>query len=201
MDLSHLEFPVQILHAGPHLIVRKSPVPRDDLHDAEVRNFLGEALVDVQVEVFTVENTVVDGDVAPFVAHVDNPLVVATHHKPIRAARNVPARDPSIVISHACALSMVAMEEIGMTSLENAAHSPSFNIAGDGTNREVRLHDFAEVISGIAVAGEVPNRPSRPVSSLDLSGNAALRHATLPGAHRALPNWIGIVALEPSNHG
>ena len=141
-----------------------------------------------------------DGDVALFVAHVDNPLIVATHHKPIGVARNVPGCDPSAVMSHACAVTMVAMEEVGMDVLENAAHSPSLNIAGDGTNREVRLHDLAEVISGIAVAGEVPNRFRSPISSLDLSGNAALRHATLPGAHRALPNWIGIVALEPSNH-
>ena len=143
-----------------------------------------------------------DGDVATFVAHVDNPLVVATHHKPIGVARNVRGRDPSVVVSHACAVTMVAMKEIGrMTSLENAAHSPSVNIAGDGTNREVRLHDLAEIVSAVRVAGEVCHRSCSPVSRLDLSGNAALRHATLPAADRALPDRTGILTLEPSHHG
>ena len=36
MHLSHLELPVQVLHAGPHLVFRERPVPRDDLHDTEV---------------------------------------------------------------------------------------------------------------------------------------------------------------------
>ena len=142
-----------------------------------------------------------DGDVALFVAHVDNPLIVATHHKPIGVARNVPGCDPSAVMSHACAVTMVAMEEVGMDVLENAAHSPSLNIAGDGTNREVRLHDLAEVISGIAVASEVPNRFRSPISSLDLSGDAAFGDSSLPAAHRAPPSWTGIFALEPGHHG
>ena len=201
---SHLEFPVQILHAGPHLVVRKSSVPRDDLHDSEVRGFPSEALIDVQVEVCIVEMTVADGDVAPFVAHVDNPLIVATHHKPIGISRrNFIGRDPSVVVSHTYSLTMVAMEEVGnMTRLKNAAHyAPCIKIARDGTNREVRLHDLAEVISGGGEACEVPHRSCSSVSSLDLSGDAALRHATLPATHRALPNWISVLALEPSHHG
>ena len=36
MHPSHLELPVQVLHAGPHLVFRERPVPRDDLHDTEV---------------------------------------------------------------------------------------------------------------------------------------------------------------------
>ena len=145
-----------------------------------------------------------DGDVAPFVAHVDNPLIVATHHKPIGISRrNFIGRDPSVVVSHTYSLTMVAMEEVGnMTRLKNAAHyAPCIKIARDGTNREVWLHDLAEVISGGGEACEVPHRSCSSISSLDLSGDAALRYATLPATHRALPNWISVLALEPSHHG
>ena len=122
MRASH-ELPVQILHAGPHLVFGECSVPRDDLHDGEVRGLIGEALIDVQVEVCIVEMTVADGDVLRILANVDNPLVVATHYNPIGTSRtSCMVRDPGVVMSHTCLTTPMAMEEIRMDVLENAAH-------------------------------------------------------------------------------
>ena len=202
---SLLELPIQVLHAGPHLVFREGPPPRNDLHDTEVRDFTEEALIDLQIEVGSVlESTVADSDVAPFVANEDNPPVAATHHKPIGVAR-----DQSIgfqaqrgtVISHTGVPTMVPMEEIGIVVLENSPHDASFHVASDGTDRKDWLHDPAEVISRAVEAAEVCYGSRGPAAGLDPSGDAALGHTTLPGAHCTLPNRIGILALEPCHHG
>ena len=93
---------------------------------------------------------------------------------------------------------MVPMEEIRIAILENASHYASFKIAGDGTDREVWLHDLAEVVRGVAEAGKVCHGYRSSGACIELSGHATLGHMPLPAAHRALPNRIGIFAFEQS---
>ena len=109
-------FPVQVLHGSPHLVCRESTVPRDDLHDSEVREFIEAPVVDVQVEVCVGEITVGAGDVFLVFARVNNALVVAAHHKPVGIAWFVPVCDPRTVMSNTCAMVMMAMEDVGRNS-------------------------------------------------------------------------------------
>mmetsp|Transcript_120537 Transcript_120537/g.169561 ORF Transcript_120537/g.169561 Transcript_120537/m.169561 type:complete len:298 (+) Transcript_120537:578-1471(+) len=93
------------------------------------------------------------------------------------------------------------MKPVWLVVLENPLFLSSFEIAGDRANREVWLHDHAEVNSGVGVAGEVRNRKCGAVACLNLSGGATPRHMSLPAAHGTFPSRVGLFALEPSDHG
>ena len=66
----------------------------DELHHTEVRDFPGEALIDVQVEVYVVENSTVD-------------CILANRHCSER-----PRREPGTAMRNKCASTMVAISEI-----------------------------------------------------------------------------------------
>ena len=206
--VANVNFPEQVNHAHPHFFLCEWPIPGNDLHHTPVRHLI-QTLVDVQIEVLVVLHARVLSFVGPIQAAHDQTFPVAAHYNPLSIAdlRGVGVcSDPRGVVSQSNTLVMVPVKEIRMKVRENACLVELVQISGHRTNRKVRSHDLAEIITAHGAAGKVgPFRPGCSpkvilVFLFDLDIRCALGYTALPSPHGTRPHSIGVLALEPGHH-